>query len=217
MIHVSTFVRWVSCTLLVCSRTVNKKPKLSKLYWTLIFGVKGLSLPPEAHVWANTEMSYSLGPVISALHVTAHDLDFYLLIFDDCISERKRRSVLKPMHILNRFSCYPLLHECVCCFVGSRGKFTDKLLFRSHIDCLERCGAQATAPVQNPIWPHSCVWSLWCWNCGRHCRQQDRCILRSGQHSQPGRINQAQHRELSWYTHKSFCTAHQEAFAARLG
>jgi len=50
-----------TCTLLVCSDAVNKRLELGKLYLTLICGVKGLSLPPEAHVWANIDTSYSLG------------------------------------------------------------------------------------------------------------------------------------------------------------
>lgn len=50
-----------TCTVLVCLDAVNKRLELGKLYLTLICGVKGLSLPPEAHVWANIDMSYSLG------------------------------------------------------------------------------------------------------------------------------------------------------------
>lgn len=34
--------------------------------------------PHETHVWANTEISYSLG---QAFQITAHDLDFHLLNF----------------------------------------------------------------------------------------------------------------------------------------
>lgn len=101
-------------------------------------------------------------------------------------------------------------------FVGSRGESAGQFFIWPHTDRLERCGAQATPPVQDSIWPHPCIWSLRCWDCGGYCCQQNRSVLHSGQHSQPGRIHKTQHRELSWDPHKSVCLAHQEATAARL-
>lgn len=101
-------------------------------------------------------------------------------------------------------------------FVGNRWKFAHYFFIWPHIDRLERCGAQATTPVQDSLRPHTCIWSLWCWDCGRNCCQQDRGVLHSGQHSQPGGIHQAELGELSWDSHKSVCAAHQEASAARI-
>lgn len=80
LIHICIWdFSWMSksCTLLVCSNAVNKGLELSKLYLTLIGRVKGLSLPPEAHVWANIDMSYSLGQNLWAMQIAAQLL-YYL-------------------------------------------------------------------------------------------------------------------------------------------